>query len=115
MQDTTDYMNSMPFSYATICLSVLDLSQVETCEMALNDLFASVNKDFNESTYPQFSSMRKNSKEIAAAYSYTEGSYDVIDLGDYALHMKSIPMLMSQRSTAYQSIIRITRSNMLLR
>lgn len=90
MQDTTDYMNSMPFSYATICLSVLDLSQVETCEMALNDLFASVNKDFNESTYPQFSSMRKNSKEIAAAYSYTEGSYDVIDLGDYALHMKSI-------------------------
>lgn len=54
MQDTTDYMNSMPFSYATICLSVLDLSQVETCEMALNDLFASVNKDFNESTYRSF-------------------------------------------------------------
>ena len=51
IQETTDYMNSFPFSYTPVCLSVLDLSQVGACETALNDLFAVVNDNFDESTY----------------------------------------------------------------
>lgn len=88
MEETTDYINSIPFAYTPISLSVLDLSCVDSCETALNDLFSVVSNDLNESSYARFSSIRKNSKEIAAMYSYAEGSYDVIDLADYALHLK---------------------------
>ncbi len=89
IEETTAYLQSMPFSYCTISLSVLDLSKVEDVETALDALFEQADSDLSANTYPKFSAMRKNSKEIAASYSYTEGSYDVIDMMDYAKHLKN--------------------------
>lgn len=89
MAETTDYMNSIPFAYAPICLSVMDLSQTAAVETALNDLFAKVDSDFGQDTYSKYSSFRKNSKELAASFSYTEGSYDVVDLLDYTRHLQT--------------------------
>ena len=89
MDETTDYISSIPFAYCPICLSVMDLSQTDAVETALNDLFAKVGEDFSEATYSKYSSFRKNSKEIAADFSYAEGSYDVVDLMDYAKHLQA--------------------------
>ena len=112
IQETTDYMNSFPFSYTPVCLSVLDLSQVGACETALNDLFAVVNDNFDESTYARYSAIRTSAKEIAASYSYTEGSYDVVDLTDYTMRMQSLhPAESTALSNALGSLIVYSSAN----
>lgn len=112
MEETSAYLETIPFSYCTICLSVLDLSQVQACEAALDTLFAAANQDFNEATFSNFSSIRKNTKEIAASYSYTEGSYDVIDFGDYALRLRSMyPNEATALSNAISSMIVYSDAN----
>lgn len=112
MEETSAYLETIPFSYCTICLSVLDLSQVQVCEAALDTLFAAANQDFNEATFSNFSSIRKNTKEIAASYSYTEGSYDVIDFGDYALRLRSMyPNEATALSNAISSMIVYSDAN----
>ena len=89
MTDTTNYINSIPFAYCPICLSVMDLGKIDAVESALDQLFEKADAEFGNSTYSKYSAFRKNSKELAASFSYTEGSYDVIDLLDYTRHLQT--------------------------
>ena len=112
IEKTTEYMNSTPFSYCTICLSVLDLSKVEDVENTLDALFEKADADLSAETYPKFSAIRKNSKEIAADFSYAEGSYDVIDLVDYTKRLRNdYPAEASALSSALSELIVYSDAN----
>ena len=112
MKKTTDYINSIPFSYCPICLSVLDLSKVDSVETALDAVFEKADKDLSKDTYAKFSSYRKNSKEIAASFSYAEGSYDIVDMIDYANHLRNdYPAEVSQLSNALSELVVYSEAN----
>ena len=112
MEKTTEYINSIPFAYYPICLSVLDLSKIDSVETALNDLFAKADQDLSADTYPKFSAYRKNSKEIAASFSYTEGSYDIVDMVDYANHLRNdYPAEVSALTNALSELVVYSDAN----
>ncbi len=89
IETTSNNFLSSPFSYSDITLSVLDLSQADEVETALNDMYAIVKDDLTEETYHQYAKLRSNTKEIAPMYS-GEYSYDFIDLFDMADGMSRI-------------------------
>ncbi|MCM1272338.1 MAG: clostripain-related cysteine peptidase [Clostridium sp.] len=81
--------NSVPFSYSNVTLSVMDLSKVDAVEEALDNLYDKVNAKFDADSYGIYSHIRATSKEIASEY--TGGySYDIIDLKDLSLKLKTL-------------------------
>lgn len=80
---------SYPYSYTDITLSVLDLSQVDEVEVALEDMYAVAKEDLTAETYNEFSKLRANTKEIAPMYS-GEYSYDCVDMMDMTDKMSSM-------------------------
>lgn len=81
--------DSVPFSYSYVTLSVMDLSKVDAAEEALDSLYSKVNAEFDTSSYGRYSHIRATSKEIASEYT-GEYSYDMVDLKDLSLKMKSL-------------------------
>ena len=84
-----DEFEQISFSYCDVTLSVMDLSQVENVETALNNLFAPANDSLNADTFKDYSRIRSGSKEIASEYT-GEYSYDVIDLVDLSQQMATM-------------------------
>lgn len=82
-------ISQYPYTKVNVTLSVLDLSETENVETALNELFEKANDDLCAKTYPVYSRIRSKTKEIAAEYT-GEYSYDVIDLADLASNMGTV-------------------------
>lgn len=81
--------DAYPYSESNVTLSVLDLSEIENVEAALNDLFAKANDDLTADTYPTYSRIRSKTKEIASEFT-GEYSYDVVDLVDLTSNMETL-------------------------
>lgn len=88
IETTEDNFELSLFTYSDITMSVLDLSQTEAVEAAINDLFLQANASLNDATYTKYSRIRSNTKEIASEYT-GEYSYDVVDLMDLTQNMKT--------------------------
>ena len=84
---TSNNFNTNAFSYCDITMSVMDLSETDNVETALNDLFSQVSLD--ETNYTKYSRIRTKTKEIASDYR-GEQSYDVIDLYSFAQNLESL-------------------------
>lgn len=86
IESTEAMFEASPFSYSDITLSVLDLSQTDEVEVALEDMFAVAKDDLTVDTYNEYAKLRASTKEIAPMYS-GEYSYDCVDLYDMADRM----------------------------
>ncbi len=111
IETTTENFNYSIFSYMDITLSVLDLSQVDEVETALNDLFALADKDLSTSTYHEFANQRSRVKQIAPQFS-GEQSYDLVDLVDLTDIMSiSYPAETSALKSALSKLVVYQDSN----
>lgn len=110
-----DYCNesfdNYPYSYIDVTLSVMDLSEIDNVETALNNLFAIANDDLSQKTYSKYSRIRGTTKEIASQYT-GENSYDVVDLVDLSQQMSSLyPNEAKELSNALKKLVVYNKTN----
>ncbi|MBE5945086.1 MAG: hypothetical protein E7258_09260, partial [Lachnospiraceae bacterium] len=89
IETTNSIMQDYPYWYCNLTLAVMDLSQVENVNTAMDNLYAKANQDLCADTYSQFSRIRSNSKTIADEYT-DETSYDIVDLKHLARNMSTL-------------------------
>ncbi len=81
--------DAVPYSYASVTLSVLDLSKAEAAEAALEAMYAKANGELTAESYGDYSRIRVSTKEIASEFT-GDYSYDIIDLTDLSANMKRL-------------------------
>ena len=81
--------DAVPYSYASVTLSVLDLSKAEAAEAALEELYVKANGELTAESYGDYSRIRVSTKEIASQFT-GDYSYDIIDLADLSSNMKRL-------------------------
>ncbi|MBD5096363.1 MAG: hypothetical protein HDT40_05015 [Lachnospiraceae bacterium] len=84
-----DTFDAVPYSYASVTLSVLDLSKAEAAEAALENMYIKANGELSAESYGDYSRIRVATKEIASQFT-GDYSYDIIDLVDLSSNMKRL-------------------------